>query len=106
MHARFMLKVAASVALLNVILFLVLLLCFDDHFQGDPPPGATELAISYILRLSAFPLLLVIRFLGHDLPYAFFSYGVMFILSGFVWAVVIERSRYFLRRSASRPLSS
>ena len=106
MNTKFILKVAAAVALLNWILFFVLLFCFDDHFPGDPPPTAAELTVSYTVRILAFPLLLVVRILGHDPPYFFFSTGVLFLLSGVIWGVVVERGRHMMRRFSSRPLSS
>ncbi len=105
MKTKFILKVAVAVALLNWILFYVLLFCFDDHFPGNPPPDRVELAISYTGRILAFPALLVVRILGHDPPYFFLSTSVLFLLSGVSWGLVIERALQIMRRFSSTPVS-
>src|SRR5438552_4087680 len=105
MSKRFILTVTLGLMVLDWILFFVLLFCFDDHFPGDPPPGVLELAVAYTLQVLAFPLLLVVAWLGKDPPFFFLSTGVLFLVGAFVWAVVLERVRRSCRRFSFRHAS-
>ena len=105
MNKRFIISVTLGLALLDWILFFVLLFCFDDHFPGDPPPGIVELAIAHTIQVLAFPLMLVVTWLGKDPPYFFLSSTVLLLVGGFVWAILFEGARHIYRRFSFRRAS-
>jgi hypothetical protein len=105
MSKRFISTVTLGLMVLDWILFFVLFFCFDDRFPGSPPPGVLELAVDYTFQVLAFPLLLVIDWLGKDPPYFFLSAGVLFLVGALVWAVVLERVCHLFRRFSFRHAS-
>jgi len=99
MNKRFIMTMTLRLTLLDWILFFVLFFCLDNHSLGDPPPGFMGLLIGHILQVLAFPMTLVVTWLGKDPPYFFLSVSILFLLGGFVWAFVLERLRYFFHHT-------
>ncbi len=101
MQKRLILDLTLRLTLLDWILFFLLFFCFD-HSIGAPPPGILELALGRALRLLAFPMTLVVAWLGKDPPYFFVSCIVLYTVGALAWAVIFERSRWLFRRVSSR----
>ena len=96
-NKKFILSVAVPTAFAEWILF-ALLLFFDDHFPGNPPPGALELVITYSFMILAFPLAIYSRLVDGP-SNEFFALVVFFLLTlagGLCWGVAVERLRAFV----------
>ena len=101
MDKRLILALTLRLTLLDWVLFFLLFFCFD-HSLGAPPPGFIELAIGRALQVLAFPMTLVVAWLGKDPPYFFVSVTVLYAVGALAWAFVFERSLSLFRRCSSR----
>ncbi len=101
MNKRLIFDLALRLTLLDWILFFLLFFCFD-HSLGAQPPGFLELALARALQVLAFPMTLVVAWLGKDPPYFLVSVIVLYAVGALAWAVLIERSLSLFKRGSSR----